>query len=448
MTSYPQPAVQTEPTARLTLVPGHEPGGAFAAPEAAPFAGGRLDIVCLSDADWDHVLWTNRQQVMSRLPRVDPAVRVLYVAPPRFLLSGRVVRRGRLRLRHLADKARPAGLWTTQVGERLWVLQPPLPAPNRLLRRHAPWLLARWTEFALRRALRRLDFSAPVLWCYTPLAASLLGAVGERLVCYDVLDDYPTLPEYRALGPRLVAQDRQLSACADLVFVASAKLFEERKALNPNTHFVGNAADVPLFARARSERFPRPAELEGLGTPIIGFHGALASYKLDLDLCRALAQREPGWHFVFIGPVEDRATLQALSPLPNVHLLGAREQQLLPAYLAHFDLCFVPYRHSAYTERLDALKLYECLAAGRPVVARRLPCFVAFEGPVLLADNTDEFLAAIHRVLPPSPPPAPLPLAALERWSWDTKARRLLALVRGRLPDLPSAPRPHEVVAR
>jgi len=431
--------MQTESTATPTRAPGLDPSRAVVAPETAPPAGGRLDIVCLSDADWDHVLWTNRQQVMYRLPRLDPGVRVLYVSPPRFLLSGRLVRRGRLRTREFPEGTRPAGLWTTRLGDRLWVLQPQLPAPNRLLRRHLPGLLAGWTAAALRLAVRRLGFTAPVLWCYTPLAAPLLGTLGERLVCYDVVDDYPILPEYRALGPRLVAQDRQLSARANLVFVASAKLLEQRRALNPNTHVVGNAADIPLFARARSERFPRPSELKGVGAPLIGFHGALAGYKLDLDLCRDLARREPSWNFVFIGPVEDRATLRTLSPLPNV-------QQALPAYLAHFDLCLVPYRRSEYTEQIDALKLYECLAAGRPVVARRLPCFAAFEGPVLLADDAEEFLAAMRRVL--GAPPVPVPLAELERWSWDAKARRLLTLVRECLPDAPPAPPPHEVVAR
>src|SRR5215207_11472038 len=96
-------------------------------------AARRLDVVCFPDMEWDYALWTNRQHMMYRLPKVDSPVRVLYVAPPRFALSGRLGHQSRLRRRCLPEGQRSDGLWTQRIGDRLWVLQPLLPVPNRLL---------------------------------------------------------------------------------------------------------------------------------------------------------------------------------------------------------------------------------------------------------------------------------------------------------------------------
>lgn len=57
------------------------------------------------------------------------------------------------------------------------------------------------------------------------------------------------------------------------------------------------------------------------------------------------------------------------------------------------------------------MKLYEFLAASRPVVASRIPPHLRFEGLVRLADGADEFVDAIGDVL-------------AGRWSADEEAVR------------------------
>src|SRR5680860_562388 len=85
-----------------------------------------IDIVCFPDMAWDYPLWTNRQQGMQRLPRAYPQVRVLYVSPPRFVFSQFKHRRSRSK----TDAGCSQG-WITQLSERLWVLQPLIPVPNK-----------------------------------------------------------------------------------------------------------------------------------------------------------------------------------------------------------------------------------------------------------------------------------------------------------------------------
>jgi glycosyltransferase involved in cell wall biosynthesis len=393
-----------------------------------------MDVVCLPDMDWDHLVWTNRQHVMYRLPKLDPTVRVLYVSSPRFVLVGKLGLPSRVRRRQYPDGQRVDGLWTQRIGDRLWILQPLLPVPNRLCRRVTPVLLDRWLLAVVRSTMRRLGFARPVLWTYTPLAAPLVGHLGERLVCYDVVDDYPSLSEYRPLSRQVASQDRELTRRADLVFFASKTLYEARKHLNPNAHLVGNAADVALFAQARAEGIARPADLQVVPGPIVGFHGTVTSSKLDLRLCRELALRRPQWSLVFVGPVQDRAARAALADLSNVYLLGAREQAELPAYLAHFAVSIIPYQRNAYTEHLNALKLYECLAAGRPIVTTDLPCFREFQDQVVIASDADSFTAAVERVLASREDrPGSAAQFSLCEFSWDAKVTLLRDLIKSAL---------------
>ena len=50
-------------------------------------------------------------------------------------------------------------------------------------------------------------------------------------------------------------------------------------------------------------------------------------------------------------------------------LLGAREHTAVPAYLKNADVLVVPHVVTEFTDSLDPIKVYEYLAAGRPVVS-------------------------------------------------------------------------------
>jgi UDP-galactopyranose mutase len=224
-----------------------------------------------------------------------------------------------------------------------------------------------------------------------------------------------------------------------LVFVASRLVYEERRAVNPRCHFVGNAADVELFSQASRERLPRPFDLAGLREPILCFHGTITSDKLDLDLCRVLATERPDWSLLFIGPVIDQRAASELADLPNARLVGAKEQAELPAYLAHASVSIVPYRRTPYTERIEALKAYEALAAGLPVVATPLPCFQQLGDLVSLAADATGFVDAVEALLArpacatTSERRESIQESILEH-SFERKAARMLELIRSHLP--------------
>ena len=64
---------------------------------------------------------------------------------------------------------------------------------------------------------------------------------------------------------------------------------------------------------------------------------------------------------------------------PNVHLLGARTYDELPAVLRGADAGLIPYSINELTSSIFPMKVYEYLAAGLPVVATPLPALAEVE---------------------------------------------------------------------
>jgi glycosyltransferase involved in cell wall biosynthesis len=117
--------------------------------------------------------------------------------------------------------------------------------------------------------------------------------------------------------------------------------------------------------------------------------------RLDVDLLAAVADRLPQVAFALVGVVT-RDVASALRALPgNVHLLGPRRHDALPAMIAACDACMVPHRRDALTASMDPLKLYEYLAAGKPVVTTVASPNPALEDLVRVATTAETFAAAL-----------------------------------------------------
>ena len=106
--------------------------------------------------------------------------------------------------------------------------------------------------------------------------------------------------------------------------------------LSENVHYLQNVADTDLFASARAPG-PLDAAIAVLPEPRIVFTGAIAAAKVDLQLVAELAELEPDWSIVLVGPVglgDPETDVSSLSRLlANVHLVGPRRYDELPTVL-------------------------------------------------------------------------------------------------------------------
>jgi glycosyltransferase involved in cell wall biosynthesis len=146
-----------------------------------------------------------------------------------------------------------------------------------------------------------------------------------------------------------------------------------------------------------------PADLAALPAPRIGFYGTLRDW-VDFPLLAHMARARPAWSIVLIG--QALGDLSALAGLPNVHLLGQKRHDELPAYCKGFDAGMIPYRIDERMTFVNPLKLREYLSAGVPVVSTPVPEVVRYSHMCRIAASPESFVAAVDAALAEASPAA------------------------------------------
>lgn len=293
--------------------------------------------------------------------------------------------------------------------------------------RAARWLNRQILTWSLRRACRKLGFKKPITWSFVPSSADVAGALGERLVIYHCVDEYSKFTGTNETA--ILGMERGLMEKADMVVVSSTRLYETKSQYNPNTFLVTHGVDVTHFSNACRKSVAAPADCAGLKGPVIGFFGLIADW-VDIEVFRHLASSRPEWSLLLIGEVQtDTAVLREL---PNVHLLGRRSYQSLPAYCKAIDVAILPFIVNELTVAANPLKLREYLAAGLPVVATPLPEILKLKPLVRMARTPGEFLNQVDSLLKEGKRgPDPAVSVLMERESWDEKLEELSGLIAG-----------------
>jgi glycosyltransferase involved in cell wall biosynthesis len=284
----------------------------------------------------------------------------------------------------------------------------------------------------LRLLMLRERISRPISWFVIPHLAPVAGLLGERLSVYYCIDDYASLPDVDVEAIRRM--DDELTRKASMVFVASETLLEPKRALNPNTHASPHGVDFDHFVKAQDPTLPVPEDIARLAAkgPVIGFFGLIERW-IDVDLVAYLAEQRPSWSFVMIGRV---AVPDGEVPRPpNVHYLGRRPYEQLPAYGKAFSVAIIPYRLTQQVLHANPIKLREYLAMGRPIVSVSTPEIDKFAELVAIARTKEEWLAHLDRAVTEGLSPARLDQQTqlAKTMTWDARLERVMSLVESQL---------------
>jgi glycosyltransferase involved in cell wall biosynthesis len=354
------------------------------------------DIVCVSFVTWDDH-WGTPQQLMSRLAARN---RVLYVdqaISPLSLFTG---------IRSRAAVMRQFRRWRSgprEVAKNVYAAAPPPLLPWRSFKPINAFnalLLRRW----LRRQVRTLGLRDVIYWNFQPLLPGLASATRPAKKVYHCVDEFSAVPYWFNSASSARAREAECCREADLIICTGRTLVEWRRAINPNTHFVGNAGNFPLFSRAALPETVVPDDIARLPGKVVGMLGVI-DFRLDVDLIAYLAARRPDWSLALVGLVKGDAPLQRLRVLPNVHIMGFKPTDDLPGYLKGMDACLIPYALNEYTHHVFPLKLYDYMAAGKPIVSSDMAEIRPNAGHgFAIARSYDEFLSEIERAMAENSP--------------------------------------------
>jgi glycosyltransferase involved in cell wall biosynthesis len=353
------------------------------------------DIVCVGFSDWHTDLLTNQQHLLVRAAADNRILFVESLGLRRPQLAARDLRRIGRRLASAMHPLREV--------DGLHVLAPlvlPLHS-NELLRRVNAALL---TQF-VTRAVAKLDMRDPLLWSFVPQAEALIDVLSPSQVLYYIDDDHAAKAGIDA--DSFLAAESRFARRADAVLASAPELVTRMRTLNGNVHYAPNVADTKLFATALQEG-PIDPEVAALPAPRIVFVGAIIAAKIDIELVVELSRSRPEWTFAFVGPVgpgDPRTDVQALMQLPNVHMLGYRPYEQLPSVLRGADATIVPYLLDGEMRSVFPMKIYEYLAAGRPVVSTPLDT-LGDVPDVLKAATAQEFAARVQEAIEQDTPAA------------------------------------------
>jgi glycosyltransferase involved in cell wall biosynthesis len=321
-----------------------------------------LDILCIGAADWHTDLLTNQQHLLIRAAEHNRILFVESLGLRRPQLAPRDLRRMGRRLSGALQPLREV--------DGLHVLSPvvvPLHS-NRPVRAVNAQLLTGYVSWAARK----VGLRSPVLWSFVPQAEVLLDRLDLSQVLYYTDDDYAAKAGIDTES--FLAAERRFARRSDVILASAPELITRMRVLNDNVLYAPNVADTRLFAEALEDG-PIDPELAALPGPRVVFIGAILAAKIDLDLVVKLARLRPHWTFAFVGPVgpgDPRTNVDALRGLANIHLLGHRPYEQLPAVLRGADATIVPYLLDGEMRSVFPMKTYEYLAAGRPVISTPL----------------------------------------------------------------------------
>ena len=237
----------------------------------------------------------------------------------------------------------------------------------RLVTPHLPQGL---DEIEREETLRRLldahvsASAGPLIaWYYTPMMLPFSRHLETSAVVYDCMDE---LSKFRFAPERLLDLEQELIDRADLVFTGGASLFEAKKSRHSSVHCFPSSVDREHFAKARRE-LAQPADQAELKHPRLGFYGVIDE-RFDIDLLRQVADMRPDWSFVMVGPVV-KIGEDELPRAANIHYLGGKTYEQLPAYLSGWDVALMPFAMNESTQFISPTKTPEYLAGGKPVVS-------------------------------------------------------------------------------
>jgi glycosyltransferase involved in cell wall biosynthesis len=218
-------------------------------------------------------------------------------------------------------------------------------------------------------------------------------------VIYDYVDD---LDAFEGDRGRLENDHRAMLATAWLVLATADRLFQEVLEVRSDALYVPNGVDTRHFSQSsRAGSLSVPGDLAPIlaqKKPVVGYHGALAGW-FDYDLFQEVALQRQDLNFVLIGP-EMGSSLQdsELLKLKNMFWLGQKTYPELPAYVSNFDIAVIPFKLNEITHATSPIKLYEYLAAGKPVVITPMQESMRLKA-ALVAHEVEDFCRKLDQAL-------------------------------------------------
>jgi hypothetical protein len=253
--------------------------------------------------------------------------------------------------------------------------------------------LVKWPTPHLRRLIAQ---AAPdVILMMWPTQADLLPEQSKSMVVYEMIDDHELVPD---ADETFRVNHRRWVRDADVLVATADDLLAQLKRLRPDVLLLPNAVLMEDWTKAVDAGVPPDLAAARKAPVVVAYYGTMADW-FDWGLWEGAARARPNWSFILIGPPHDRRRIDAVharvSSHPNMHYLGPKPYESLPAYVAHCDVMAIPFVLNSITHSCSPVKLFEHMAGGKPVVATPMREILKYRS-VLFAETPEDFVKQIE----------------------------------------------------
>ncbi|WP_191621837.1 glycosyltransferase [Microbacterium caowuchunii] len=280
-------------------------------------------------------------------------------------------------------------------------------------------------EKALRVASDRAHLDAPAFVTTNPLAAGFCALPWTSDALYYARDDWSSSPARLRYWPAYREAYARIRDSGRPVAAVSAEIIERIAPRGPHL-VVPNGIEPAEWLAPQPDP---PAWFARIPGPRATYVGTLDS-RLDMEGIATLANSHPQLSIVLIGPAPDSTYIRDLRTLSNVHLHGEVRRDEVVAVLRNTEVTLLAHRKTPLTEAMSPLKVYEYLAAGRPVLATDLAPVRGLDDRVLLADSVADFVDLIDRALALGVADEDRRRRYVTDNAWSTRHEQILSLLR------------------
>lgn len=281
-----------------------------------------------------------------------------------------------------------------------------------------------------RQILKRIslhDSKELICWIGSPNQSHFIKLFPESTIVYDIIDE-----ETMTITGKVIELTKKIEHAllkrADIVFTASENLYNTKKKIALNVHYIPTGINVN-FIKSNSDPIPRDIiEIyNNIPSPRIGYLGNVRNW-MDFSLLHYIALSKANYSFVFIGAINKHAPINKISNLKNVFFLNKVHYDQAIFHLKQMDVCIIPFIINKFMVNSCPYKLFDYLAANKPVVSTDLPEARKFYPYVLTATDKEEFVRLLEESVKISPD-YQIPPEIIKENLWDNRVKQMLKVM-------------------
>ncbi len=293
------------------------------------------------------------------------------------------------------------------------------------------WLEQFFFSVAARWFLRAVNVKEVIVYTRDLFLARVFSGSGKRVVLE--AHEFPRHPRlyrknWRGLD-RIIVLNKYLQDCFVREGVPREKIM-----------IAADGVDLSQFSPRISMGKARESLALPLDKKIVLYTGHLYGWKGARILAEAARELPKEFLTIFVGGTEKDVSRfrRAYSAIPNLLILGHQAYERIPIWLQAADILVLPNTHDAAisTHYTSPLKLFEYMAAEKPIIASDLPSIrevVNNENAVLVKSNDSHLLAeAIKKLSVDKRLSLQIATQAgleVKKYSWEKRAKAIIAFI-------------------